>query len=212
MALPCASVMVIIVLLKLACTCATPEVMFFFSRRRTRALSLAMLYSRICEFMNGAGYKAEASAATPESCLLSSCRRSAWPDLCACAHWCGCAGRGPADPGDGEAAIAAQVHQPLDVHRDFAPQIAFDHIVAVDGLADLADLGVGQLVDAALRRDAAPLRRSALAKVSADAMDIVQRRPRPVCWSGCSRLRCGPRIALLAHGLASLKLKPDSPI
>jgi hypothetical protein len=29
--------------LKLACTWATPEVMFFFSRRRTRVLSLAML-------------------------------------------------------------------------------------------------------------------------------------------------------------------------
>ena len=40
---PCASVMVIIVLLKLACTCATPDVMFFFSRRRTRAFSLTMI-------------------------------------------------------------------------------------------------------------------------------------------------------------------------
>src|SRR5262249_40914007 len=34
MVLPCASVMVIIVLLKLALTCATPEVMFLRSRRR----------------------------------------------------------------------------------------------------------------------------------------------------------------------------------
>src|SRR5262245_18787163 len=51
MALPCASVIVIMVLLKLACTWATPDVMFFFSRRRTRALSLAMLYSRIYELL-----------------------------------------------------------------------------------------------------------------------------------------------------------------
>jgi hypothetical protein len=35
-ALPWASVMVIIVLLKLAFTCATPEVMFLRSRRRRR--------------------------------------------------------------------------------------------------------------------------------------------------------------------------------
>src|SRR3984893_487791 len=34
MVLPCASVMVIIVLLKVALTCATPEVMFLRSRRR----------------------------------------------------------------------------------------------------------------------------------------------------------------------------------
>ena len=42
-ALPCASVMVIIVLLKLAFTCATPDAMFFFSRRLTRAFSFAIV-------------------------------------------------------------------------------------------------------------------------------------------------------------------------
>src|SRR3954466_677131 len=31
--------------------------------------------------------------------ITSSCRRSTWPDPCACAHWCGCAGRGPAARG-----------------------------------------------------------------------------------------------------------------
>ena len=36
MVLPCASVMVIIVLLNVAFTCATPAVMFLRSRRRTR--------------------------------------------------------------------------------------------------------------------------------------------------------------------------------
>src|SRR5713101_4387180 len=36
MALPCASVIVIMVLLKVALTCATPEVMFLRSRRRRR--------------------------------------------------------------------------------------------------------------------------------------------------------------------------------
>src|SRR5262249_51529516 len=40
--LPCASVMVIIVLLKVEFTCATPETMFLRSRRRTRVVSFAM--------------------------------------------------------------------------------------------------------------------------------------------------------------------------
>src|SRR5215207_2223826 len=41
--LPCTSVIVIMVLLKLAFTCATPEAMFLRSRRRTRAASFAMI-------------------------------------------------------------------------------------------------------------------------------------------------------------------------
>src|ERR1700744_171244 len=44
MQLPCASVMVIIVLLKVAFTCATPEAMFLRSRRRTRVASLPILF------------------------------------------------------------------------------------------------------------------------------------------------------------------------
>src|ERR1700730_16058603 len=43
MVFPCASVMVIMVLLKVAFTCATPEAMFLRSRRRTRAGSLPIL-------------------------------------------------------------------------------------------------------------------------------------------------------------------------
>ena len=49
-----------------------------------------------------------------------------------------------------QAAIAAEIHQPLDVHRHFAAQIAFDEIVAVDRFADLDDFGLGQVVDAAV--------------------------------------------------------------
>ena len=52
-----------------------------------------------------------------------------------------------------QAAIAAEIHQPLDVHRHFAAQIALDQVVAVDRLADLQDFGVGQLGDAALCGD-----------------------------------------------------------
>ncbi len=47
--LPCASVMVIIVLLNEAATCATPETMFLRSRRRTRVGSLAILFSLVLQ-------------------------------------------------------------------------------------------------------------------------------------------------------------------
>src|SRR5580658_2033537 len=76
MVLPCASVMVTVVLLNEAFTCATPEVMFLRSRFLTRAGSLA----------------------TEFASLTSSCRRSAWPDPCGCGRWCGCADRGRAGP------------------------------------------------------------------------------------------------------------------
>src|SRR5689334_17480321 len=45
MVLPCASVMVIMVLLNVELTCATPETMFLRSRRRTRPASLAIVWS-----------------------------------------------------------------------------------------------------------------------------------------------------------------------
>src|ERR1700735_4559361 len=43
MVLPCTSVIVIMVLLNVAFTCATPEAMFLRSRRRTRVASLLIL-------------------------------------------------------------------------------------------------------------------------------------------------------------------------
>ena len=72
-----------------------------------------------------------------------------------------------------QAAIAAEVHQALDVHRDFAAQIALDEIVAVDRLADLQNLGVGQLVDPALGGNA-DLLADLLGLVGADAVNVLQ--------------------------------------
>src|ERR671919_736971 len=97
MVLPCASVMVIIVLLNDAFTCATPDAMFLRSRRRTRVASLPILgpfgtrrpepgpYDPVFDYPG----------------LTSSCRQSALPDPCGCGHWCGCAGRAPEDRVDG---------------------------------------------------------------------------------------------------------------
>src|ERR1700733_5757582 len=54
MALPCASVMVITVLLKVAATCATPEVMFFLSLRRGRAAAAGLAIVCCAPFTCGA--------------------------------------------------------------------------------------------------------------------------------------------------------------
>ena len=52
-----------------------------------------------------------------------------------------------------QAAVAAQVHQTLDVHRGFATQVAFNLIIAVDGFADLQDLSVSQLIYTTISRN-----------------------------------------------------------
>ena len=70
-----------------------------------------------------------------------------------------------------QAPVAAQVHQTLDVHRHFAAEVALDPVVAVDGFADPQDLGVGQLVDAALGRDADLARRSP-SRLRPDTMNV----------------------------------------
>src|ERR1700676_5523983 len=46
-----------------------------------------------------------------------------------------------------QAAIAAEIHQTLDVHAGFATQVAFDQIVAVDHFTDLQHFLIAQLID-----------------------------------------------------------------
>jgi hypothetical protein len=79
-----------------------------------------------------------------------------------------------------QAAIAAQVHQTLDVHRGFAAEITFDGEVRIDVFADRQNFGVGQLIDAARLVDAdggADLFR----EERADAVDIGQSDGNPLC-------------------------------
>src|SRR5262245_42815419 len=73
-----------------------------------------------------------------------------------------------------QAAIAAEIHQTLDVDTDLAAQVAFDEIVAVDHFADLQHFLVGELADAAIQRDLHLLHDLASALL-ADAMDILKR-------------------------------------
>src|SRR5256885_9119680 len=73
-----------------------------------------------------------------------------------------------------EAAVAADLLETLDVQRGFAAEVTFDGEAAVDDLADLRDLWLGEVahadaaVDARLLEDVARARR-------ADAEDVPQR-------------------------------------
>src|SRR5436190_5246041 len=73
-----------------------------------------------------------------------------------------------------QAAIAAEVHQTLDVDADFTAKIAFDHVVAVDHFADLQHFLVGELADAAIQRDLHLLHDLA-SVLLADAVDVLKR-------------------------------------
>src|ERR1700709_1134487 len=110
MVFPCTSVMVIMVLLNEAFTCATPEVMFLRSRRLTRvgslaiglgALLLLLAGDRLGRALAGAGVGVGPLTADRQALAVT------------------------------QAAIAGQVHQALDVHGDFTAQIAFDQEFAV---------------------------------------------------------------------------------
>ena len=53
-----------------------------------------------------------------------------------------------------EAAVAADVHEALDVQLDLAAEVALDLEAAVDDLADLGDVGLGEVLDADVGVDA----------------------------------------------------------
>src|SRR5579871_792777 len=73
-----------------------------------------------------------------------------------------------------QAAIAAEVHQPLDVDAGLATKIALDHVVAVDHFADLQHFLIAQLADAAIQRDL-HLLHDVPGALFADAMDVLKR-------------------------------------
>src|ERR1700733_7454704 len=73
-----------------------------------------------------------------------------------------------------QAAIAAEVHQTLDVHADFATKIALDQIVAVDHFADLQHFLVAQLADATVSGNL-NLLHDVSSMLLTDAMDVLER-------------------------------------
>src|SRR6195256_586591 len=73
-----------------------------------------------------------------------------------------------------QAAIAAEIHQTLDVHAGLASQVAFDHIVAVDYFTDLQNFLIAQLRDATIVGNLDLLQDVGRIPL-ADAVDILER-------------------------------------
>src|ERR1700733_202870 len=140
MVLPCTSVIVIIVLLNVAFTCATPEAMFLRSRLRTRVASLPIQNP----FADRSPWLRRSQTVLLHALFLlagdSLCRAFAGPGIgvgALAAHRQAAAVT--------QAAITAEIHQPLDVRRDLAAEVAFDDVVAVDDFAQLQYVLVAQL-------------------------------------------------------------------
>src|SRR6185312_1020465 len=134
--LPCVSVMVTMVLLKVAATWATPTTTFFFSFLRARgALPPAFLSSAILlgHFLLAGDRLGGAFARAGVGVRALAADRK--------------------PPAVTQAAIAPQIHQALDVHRHIAAKITLHQIIAIDDFADLNDLGFGQIAHAARRID-----------------------------------------------------------
>src|SRR3990170_1964793 len=109
-----------------------------------------------------------------------------------------------------QAAVAAEVHQPLDIHGDVAPEVAFDHVVAVDNLADLHDLRLGQLADPALRRDS-DLGADMFGEGIADAMNVSEGHLDPFVGRDVHACNSG-HVVVSSRTANVLKLNPDYPI
>ncbi len=71
------------------------------------------------------------------------------------------------------AAVAAEVHQALDVHRDFTTQVAFDN-EAADFVTQLFHVGLGQILDLPRAHDAGSVA-NLLSTRTADPIDGGQR-------------------------------------
>src|SRR5689334_12603956 len=179
MVLPCASVIVIIVLLKVAFTCATPEAMFLRSRRRTRVASLPIWFPFAARSapsqMSSIRLDQEFAVGRPTrsgDLLLAGdrLRRS----FAGARIGVGALAADRQVAAMAQAAIAAEILQPLDVELHLAPQIALDHVVAVDHLADLQHLGVGQLRHPPLLRDV-HFFHDLVGLLAPDSMDVLQR-------------------------------------
>src|SRR5579871_2557918 len=143
--------MVTIVLLNVAFTCATPVTTFFFSFFRARGAALAILLGYLFLSCNRARrtFPGTGIGVRP---LTANRQTTAVP----------------------QSTVTAKIRQALDVHRDFAPKITLDDIIAVDDLANLNDFRLGQIADAAILTDPDFLA-DILGIRGTDAMNVAQR-------------------------------------
>src|SRR6476646_6657685 len=167
-ALPCASVMVIMVLLKLALTCATPAVMFLRSLRRRRCGAWAIEISFLNPCHPGAGENCDCAS------LLLLARDRLGLALAGARIGVRALAADRQALAVPQPAVAGEVHQPLDVHCRFAAKVALDGEVLVDRLADVQHLLVGEVLDPLFRTDA-ELIGDLPGRGAADSVDVGQR-------------------------------------
>src|SRR5262245_39998059 len=148
--LPSVSVMVTTVLLNEACTCASPWWTMRFSPRFLKVflrLPAPSFFSGVAP--SGAAsvfaiwlyrllLRDRALARTFAGARIGAGPLSAHRERAAMTH----------------AAVAADFHQPLDVHRDFLAQVALDAALLFDHAADLPDIVFGQILDPDVGADA----------------------------------------------------------
>src|ERR1700677_2221175 len=202
MVLPCASVIVIIVLLNVELTWATPDTMFLRSLRRTRVASLAMgsSFGRARSAENrqiAAGFRLLLLARDRLRLALAGARvgvraLAANRQLLAVA----------------KSAMSAQVHQTLDIDGYFPAEIAFDHIIAVDRFADLQHLGVAELRYTAIGRNM-HLLANFLGLLRTDAVNILQRDDHALVGRNVYACdTCQGPFSMSAANVAARRLRP----
>src|SRR3972149_7724206 len=148
--------MVTVVLLNVAWTCATPA--------RSVRFSFFLKVLRLTFFSSLGSFFAIRSL--PRLLHRSLARALAGPGV----------GMGPlaADrkpAGMPKPPIAADIHQPLDVHRDLLAQISLDAAPGIDDLAALADLLLGQVLDPDVGVDSG-LSQDRVGAVTPDPVDV----------------------------------------
>lgn len=116
-----------------------------------------------------------------------------------------------------QTAIAADIHQPLDVQRNLSSKVTFNAVFLIDDLAEAVDLIVGQIAHTRVRVDPGPLEQDP-AGVGADAIDIRKRSLNPLLArkvdSGNSRhiaRSSNARTERLALTLLMLGIRADHP-
>src|SRR5262245_33877098 len=175
---PSVSVMVMMVLLKLACTWATPLVPTLRSR------FLPFLTSATCSLLAPPPAGARARCAGPPGSRARSTLLAGLHLLAADGHLLRALPRARvrlrALAADGEptampqAAIRADVHQALDVHGVLTAERALHLVLALDEVAQLARVLIAQRLHARVRVHACLLEQ-ALRRGRADAEDVGQR-------------------------------------
>jgi hypothetical protein len=106
-----------------------------------------------------------------------------------------------------QAPVAAEIHQPLDIHGNLAPKVAFNHMIPVNDFADLADLRFRQLAHPPLPRDV-DLLANLPGEGVANAMDIRERHLDPLIGRDIHTCNSG-HVDVSSRTANVLKSKPE---